>query len=208
MKINEITSKERDNLIEVPQIIDDLNNHDIHDIRLLCEKSLKNHTARKILEIGNHSNLFHLGDLNKGVYFSATNTGGIGYIAKYSSVMMDKSIVPSTKTTRQVLIKSFRGIETQSASTGVGKMIFWDYLFPQFGCMVSDSQQTNDGIAFWDYRIREAFEQNLIVRLADTNDKTYKDLSNYDELSELKSEIWGPSRWFQRIVIMILRGDE
>jgi hypothetical protein len=105
-----------------------------------------------------------------------------------------------------VLIKSYRGIGG-AATTGVGKMIFWDHLFPKYHCIVSDNQQTTDGIAFWNYRIQEAFERDLVVRLVDTNDRTYKDVNNFDELSRLRDEIWGPSKWFQRIILMIMKKE-
>jgi hypothetical protein len=171
-----------------------------------CEKSLKNGLASEVSNLGGDAKLYQIGDSNTGVYFSAVGGTTIGYFAKYSNVLMDQTVAPSTQTMRQVLIKSYRGIGG-AATTGVGKMIFWDHLFPKYHCIVSDNQQTTDGIAFWNYRIQESFERNLVVRLVDTNDRTYKDVNNFDELSRLQGEIWGPSKWFQRIILMIMKKE-
>jgi hypothetical protein len=206
MSVDELSNlnKKLSVISEMPQIIGDLNHYDVVDVQRECERSLKNRSAKEIMGLGGNAKLYHIGDLKSGVYFSAVNEITIGYFAKYSNVLMDKTLSPSTQTIRQVLIKSYRDVGG-SATTGIGKMIFWDYLFPQYNCIVSDSQQTTDGVAFWNYRIQEAFGKNLVVRLANTNDKTYKDVTNYSELSDLNNDIWGPSKWFQRVIIMIMK---
>jgi hypothetical protein len=49
------------------------------------------------------------------------------------------------------------------ATRGVAARMFWEYLFPIHGVMLTDALQTADGRAFWLNRIGEALERNLSV---------------------------------------------
>ena len=74
---------------------------------------------------------------------------------------------------------------------------------PEFGCMVSDSQQTDSGRGFWEYRIDEAFEKGFVVRMLDTNSNTSVVLKSREDLWELSDQIWDMRSWFTRIILSI-----
>jgi len=102
---------------------------------------------------------------------------------------------------RQILIHRFANASVYAV--GIGATIFWDYLFPEYSCLVSDIQQTQDGKKFWEYRIKEAFEKNKTVRMINSENKEYQDINTLEDLASLNSQIWGKTKWFQRIIIVI-----
>lgn len=190
-----------DYITEMPQIISPLDTHDTEEIRRACVKSLNNNSSTIVEKLSENATLYHVGSDSKGVYFSAINSD-IGYFAKYKVVQMHPSLISNEHGVRQVLINSYPNMGP--AKTGVGKKIFWNHLFPKFHVLMSDSQQTENGLSFWEYRIAESFEKNLSVRMIDTNDRTTVDLTSSDQLHLLSSKIWGTQNWFQRIILVIM----
>ena len=87
----------------------------------------------------------------------------------------------------------------------VSVLIFWDILFKEYECLISDNQQTDNGKQFWEYRVVEAFNKGLIVRLINTNDNTFIDIKDQHQLENLNKNIWGTSKWFQRIILVIFK---
>jgi hypothetical protein len=167
-----------------------------------CIKSLNNDRARVIKKLGSNSTLYQYEkDINNGLFFLATDKT-IDYLVRYKTVELSVDVLPHRFASRQVLIKRFPTSSIHSAQLGAD--VFWNYLFPRTKCLVSDTQQTVDGKSFWEYRIKEAFEKGLNVRLINTNDNTFEDVTNAEELHQLSSTIWGPSKWFQRIVLAIM----
>ena len=69
--------------------------------------------------------------------------------------------------------------------------------------MVSDSQQTEKGLDFWVHVVADAFEKGLTVRVIDSNDKTFIDVTTAQEFDKLRNTIWGTKPWFQRKLIAI-----
>jgi CTP:phosphocholine cytidylyltransferase-like protein len=188
-------------LNEMPQIIHSLGKYDTENTRQRCLMSLKNGSASFVESLSSSASLYKIGNDNAGIYFSILNNS-VGYFADYKKVQMSDLLVPSEHGIRQVLINSYSNMGP--AKIGVGKLIFWNHLFPKFHCLMSDSQQTETGRAFWEYRIVEAFERNLTVRMVDTNDKTFVELSSIDDLHSLSSKVWGTQNWFQRIILIII----
>ena len=202
MKKSDLMNKTKNNsLNEMPQIISPLNKYDTENTRLQCLKSFKNGSASFVEQLSRYASLYKIGNDNRGIYFSIMDNN-VGYFADYKKTQMSEDLVPLGYGIRQVLINSYP--DMGPSKIGVGKIIFWNHLFPKFHCLMSDSQQTENGRSFWEYRIVEAFEKNLIVRMVDTNNKTSVELLSVDDMHSLSSKIWGVQNWFQRIILIVM----
>lgn len=187
-------------IIEMPQIIPPLDGHDTESIRKFCLKNYRDKVAKSVELLSNTATLYHIGNNDSGIYFSELN-GDIGYYAKYSNVQMHTKLVKHEYGIRQVLINSYPNMGP--AKIGVGKHIFWNYLYPIYNTLISDSQQTENGRSFWEYRIVEALERNIPVCMVNTNDLTRVEISSIDDIPHLQQSIWGTQNWFQRVVLII-----
>lgn len=188
-------------LEEQPQLIPNLDNFNLDSIEKLCKSSMNNKTSDIVRKLDSTSAIYHLdGKNSSGIYFLGTQPNKIEYFVKYEPVKLIDSF-KKEKAIRQILISRRTGAGVLSA--GVAADIFWNILFPKFGCIVSDNQQTKNGISFWEYRIKEALEKQLTVSMIDTNDKKIISIKSLSELKDLTPNIWGTSKWFQRIVIVI-----
>lgn len=188
-------------LHEMPQIIGDLNYYDTRSTEEQCALSLRDDSAELVKIINENSGLYHIGNDYNGVYFTAFK-GNLAYFAKYQKVEQHEKLIPNKTGIRQVLIK--RVLDAGGGTTGVGQMIFWDYLFPKFKCLISDSQQTTNGRSFWEYRVSEALQKGLTVRMINTASHEFVDIHSQRELEDLSNEIWGTSKWFTRICLVIM----
>lgn len=75
----------------------------------------------------------------------------------------------------------------------IPQKIFWEQLFPKFGTILTDSEQTWQGRRFWEYRIAEALEKKLNVYYFDFAKNQLEKLNDFDELRifQQKYNIWG-----------------
>lgn len=196
MKVVELIS-------EMPQTIPDLNHS---DVKMDLEFCLQNINHATLLEQkAEYVGLYHLQKNGLEYYFIFNENNSLNekveYFVKVSNVQLDKSVIPSYPVKQSLVYKNKQSVFT----AGVAKKIFWNYLFTKNNCIVSDSQQTDDGKAFWSYIVNDAFEKGLKVRIINSNDNTYTDLGSINDLASLDSKIWGKAKWFQRMVIAIYK---
>jgi len=189
-------------LIEHPQQIPNLDGGEVDVVVKACRSALNDKTATLVKKFDDTTGLYAVQTKsNAGLYFLCTLPSTIEYVVKYEPVRMHSALLPQQSGIRQVLIKRLEGASPYAA--GIGADIFWNFLLPKCGCLLSDSQQTSNGRTFWEYRIKEALETNRTVRMIDTNAVSFVDIATIAQLKSLSPQIWGPSRWFQRIILAI-----
>jgi hypothetical protein len=86
---------------------------------------------------------------------------------------------------------------TVGVTEGLAKKLFFDYLFPQADCIVTDKQQTQYGRAFCESRIYEAFGKGLPIYLLDQNAKTQTLLETSYDFDDLSDTWWGDDPRYQ-----------
>jgi len=127
-----------------------------------------------------------------------SNTRGIEYFVRHRKVDLG-NLLP-IKPGRQVLVKRTKA---SVLTAGIAAKVFWNYLFPEYHCLVTDSQQTEKGREFWSYMIKEAFERGKTVRIINTNDRTFVEPKDVHEFDNMSLQIWGSVAWFQRMAVAI-----
>lgn len=93
----------------------------------------------------------------------------------------------------------------QFGYTGIAAKIFYEYLFKETGCVITDYQQTDDGQKFWMDRIIVAFRRGFNVYFIDVLDpnRVIKQIKNDTELDNIVDIAWGDGQRYQEKRIII-----
>ena len=187
-------------LFETPQLIE-LDPLEIKNGIKICLANVN--TAKVIEKFDNHVALYQLMVSGLGYYFIYDDSQHIQdrveYFVRYRELEFDKTLLP-TKTIRQVMLWRHT---TSFWSAGAAQKIFWDILFQKYKCLASDSQQSADGKKFWSTAVGIALGKGLVVRIINTNDKTFIDVKTKSEFAEKIPTTWGTGSWFQRMIVTI-----
>lgn len=129
--------------------------------------------------------LYTTGDNNNGYYYLMVDDE-IVYFVRYRKIKANGNSFG-----RQVLVA--RRKDSLEASK-VAAHVFFSYLLPRFGALMSDTQQTRHGKAFWTFVLSEAFMKNLHVYCLDrrSTPNTLQLISDRRVLQkDYASIIWG-----------------
>ena len=141
--------------------------------------------------------------LNTVTYFFAESPAHeVVYFVRIRKV--ENSLLPRPAN-RQVLVWRKKTGEVMSFLNGIAKWVFWNFVFGQHQCAVSDTVQTEEGARFWTYIVQDALEKHNRVRVINTNDNTFKDYSSYSQFVKDDGKIWGTAEWFTRMVIAVYK---
>lgn len=152
-------------------------------------------------EFGLGVNLYHL-DLGYYKYYIDYDTkkDEIYYFVRYC-ILSFKNVRPM-QGVRQCLVWRNKAIR-HFTTAGLAKTIFWDRLFKDHQCCISDSQQSQDGEGFWDLAVKEALEKGLTVKVHNTANWTFEVIENSIQYQQKKDEVYGSKSFYQRYIISI-----
>ncbi len=195
-------------LTETPQTIPPM---DAEYVVVGIDDCLKNMGSAVIVEkFDKHAALYELQLKGVGYYFVMnSNQSGrdrIEYFVRFKGVKFDKTLVPGGQAVRQVLLWRNKTSASSVYSVGIARKVFWELLFPRYRCLASDNQQTDDGKKFWSSAVGSALDDGLTVRIVNTNDRTFDDVTSKEDFIEKAATTWGTARWFQRMIIVIFEG--
>jgi hypothetical protein len=191
MRINEIGG-----LLESPQSINasefGFNQSKVNQGQ--AEKLLADKRCKPVGQI-NGNTLYKIG--NKYALID-TNNKQIDYYVQYENKWVT---LLKTNAIQQVMVWARKGQQGR----GIAQDIFFNYLLPETGCMITDSFQTPDGERFWGNMVANALQTNLNVYYIDIMpfNLTIKKINNMDEFESLRSEIWGDQQRKQEKRVII-----
>lgn len=153
------------------------------ELKNIVSRKKPTHIKKYPDELG--GDLFTTGDNSNGYYYLQVD-GEIVYFVRYRLVKAN-----GNKFGRQVLVaRKASSIEANK----VAIHIFYEYLLPRFGALITDTQQTRHGKQFWMYALGEAFEKKMYVYCLDRRG-TPNTLDLIADRHVLKSDysdiIWG-----------------
>ena len=168
----------------------------------IAECKAKSREAKVVEPLSSHVSLLDLDTPAGGYYFLFdTVKSEVLYLVRYKLVELhEKLALPSGKAYRQVLVWRNSG---DALTTKIAEKVFWQYLYPKYRCLVSDSQQSEKGKEFWQYQVSNALEKKMTVKVVNTNDWVSTTITSMVQLSEISSKVWGKPEWFRRMVIVI-----
>ena len=140
--------------------------------------------------------LLTVGDDTNGYYYLKVDDD-IVYFVRYRRVKANGNAFG-----RQILVARKR---SNILSTGVALHVFYSYLLPRFGALMSDTQQTQHGKAFWDYAIAAAFKRSILVYFLDRRSTPNKVvlLSTPKDVDLNSKEIWGTGQGHLRTHVVL-----
>ena len=186
-----IRAKER--LEAVPKLIS-LDDSEVQSAIKECKQLLPQ--SEVVEEIGRNT-LRHVTSPAGGLYFLYSESKqSILYFVRYRKI----DLAGFPQAARQVLV--WRN-SADTANVGIAKHVFWKYLFKRFHVLVSDSQQSDKGKAFWQYQVHYALQNGHTVELVNSNDRTSVKLTSLTDLEDLEEKVWDPRDWFKRILLVI-----
>jgi hypothetical protein len=107
--------------------------------------------------------LYTTGDDGIGYYYLVSKrTGRVVYFVRYRLVKAN-----DMRFGRQVLVWRTKDTHGTLSASGLAKKVFNNYLLPRFGRLITDTQQTLNGKAFWEFMINEAFDNGKFVYVLD-----------------------------------------
>ena len=191
-------------LTESPQKIGPLDPKNIQDAITACKKGFDRAKKLDVIDTDANVALYELEEGRNGYFFIwEPSTNSVIYVMRYSTVCFDKKL-GIAESARQILIwRSSNSVFVY----GIWRKIFWDYLMPKYGVIVSDSEQTDDGARIWMGVAAKAFETGYTVRLMDTNDSTFIDMHTKAEFDMSKESAWGSSSFFRRKIFAVFKSE-
>lgn len=174
-------------LFETPKMISPTS-FNMYDVRV-------NHRfARRLLSKNNKRIIFSLDDDIHLYEFSSAyalidiKKLEVLYYVKYK--FLKKSFLPKPAAQQISVWRNRRKLKTSN----IASKIFFDFLLPKTGIVVTDAEQTEDGQAFWFNRIGDAFNKGLYVYFIDIMaPRKIKRIFDEDELYDIVKDanIWG-----------------
>ena len=128
--------------------------------------------------------LYHTGDISNGYYYLMEGDEVV-YFVRYRKITGG-----GNRFGRQVLVANRKG---SLASVGVAMHVFYTHLLPKFKALITDTQQTLNGRAFWGYALDKAYETGKHVYFYDrrSTPNTLTLLETENDLAKVYTKIWG-----------------
>jgi len=143
--------------------------------------------------------LLKSGDDHNGYYMLVVD-GVVEYFANYKSKSYQSLL--KGRMIRQVLVqRNHFSID----SANIPKKVFFDYLLPTFGTIVTDEEQTADGKKFWLHATSEALDnpdKYTVYVLNKTKGQTIE-IVDHEHFKSLTDSIWGDTENFKNIWVAI-----
>jgi hypothetical protein len=182
--------------VHATRIIPDLDSSRFEEI---SQDLLKSKNSKMVHEFFD-SKLYSTGDDSNGYYFLVSNRSGrVVYFVRYRLVQSN-----GMKFGRQVLVWRTKNTQGTISVSGLAKKVFNSYLLPRFGRLITDTQQTENGRAFWEFMLNEAFDNNTPVYVLDKRsspNRLYR--STRESFVKDYDIVYGDSQPFERTHFVI-----
>lgn len=88
-------------------------------------------------------------------------------------------------------------------ATGVAKHVFFKYLLPMFGTIISDTDQTMEGRRFWSDRIVDALRNKFYVYAYFVSANKLVSLKYESDYAKIVNRVYGDAKKYQLIRLVI-----
>ena len=157
------------------------------NIRLFLDRLYKKLKGPSAKYIGKYrgGRVYAFGDLQVGYVVLVDEDGDIVYFVRHKRVSHN-----ALRLGRQVLLWRHSG---SLISYGFAQHIFFDYLLPEYGALISDKEQTRDGKRFWSNAIAHALDLKKKVYFLDRryNSNTLHPIESSRDVKRYENDIWG-----------------
>lgn len=151
-----------------------------------------NRLANKISQV--HFELALVNDISKEV-------------AYYNRVVIQLDVVLNCRPVTQILVWRIKTPQHRAALRDLAGKVFFDYLLERYNVIVSDMNQTNDGMSFWQGCMYDALMYNLYVYAYDMITCELRKILTQDDVSRQEMWLWGDPEHHQNRLAIISKSE-
>jgi hypothetical protein len=124
-------------------------------------------------------------------------------VAYYNRVMIQPDTFLNCRPVTQVLVWRTQKPKHRKELHDLAGTIFLSYLLEKYDVIVSDMNQTHDGMSFWQARMYDALQYGLKVYAYDMVTCELKEIKNDDDVGRYEQWLWGdPDHYQNRLAII------
>ncbi|QTL40605.1 hypothetical protein HGO23_04240 [Xenorhabdus budapestensis] len=128
-------------------------------------------------------------------------------VAYYNRVVIQPDVVLNCRPVTQILVWRIRTPQHRAVLRDLAGRVFFDYLLERYNVIVSDMNQTNDGMAFWQDRMYDALMYNLHVYAYDMITCELRKVETQDDVSRQEMWLWGDPEHHQNRLAIISKNE-
>jgi len=181
-----------------------------HDFKTLMQTRLNRELYHQLMDNFPNSILAKLGlsilegfDLIRVDGREADNIFEIALVSKieekviyYNKVIILNDVHLNSRPATQILLWRTVDPKYKGLTAGLAEKIFFDYIIENYDIIISDNNQTEQGMFFWQTRLLQAIDKGLFTYLYDFIKGNLLKL-NRQILEEKTEEIWGEDETYQ-----------
>lgn len=124
-------------------------------------------------------------------------------VVYYNRVVTHNDRELNCRPVSQVLVWRTIRAQHKVILAGLPGKIFFEYLIESYDVVVSDVNQTHDGMSFWQFRMSEALQFNLNVYAYDVMSGELLTIGTEDDIGKYQMWLWGnPDTYQHRLAII------
>lgn len=124
-------------------------------------------------------------------------------VVYYNRVVTVQDQALNCRPVSQVLVWRTRKPKHNAVLAGIPGKLFYGYLIERYDVVVSDVNQTNEGMSFWLARMYEALEFGFRVYAYDVMSGELNNIRKDDDLGKYQSWLWGDADSYQHRLAII-----
>ncbi|MBS9434161.1 hypothetical protein [Photorhabdus hainanensis] len=128
-------------------------------------------------------------------------------VAYYNRVVIQPDVVLNCRPVTQILVWRIRTPQHRAVLHDLSDKVFFDYLLEHYNVIVSDMNQTHDGISFWQARMYDALAYNMHVYAYDMTTCELRKILTQNDVSRQESWLWGDSEHRQNRLAIISKSE-
>ncbi|OTA19759.1 phage protein [Xenorhabdus beddingii] len=124
-------------------------------------------------------------------------------VVYYNRVVIQPDVVLNCRPVTQILVWRIRTVQHRAVLRDLAGKVFFDYLIERYNVIVSDMNQTTDGMAFWQDRMYDALAYNMYVYAYDMVSCELRKILTQDDVSRQEVWLWGDPEHHQNRLAII-----
>ncbi|MCC8364762.1 hypothetical protein J8V57_00450 [Xenorhabdus sp. PB61.4] len=128
-------------------------------------------------------------------------------VVYYNRVVIQPDVVLNCRPVTQILVWRIRTPQHRAVLRDLAGKVFFDYLVEQYNIIVSDMNQTTDGMAFWQDRMYDALVYQMYVYAYDMITCELHRIQSQTDVSRQEMWLWGDPEHHQNRLAIISKNE-
>ncbi|MDE9434370.1 hypothetical protein KKI95_00005 [Xenorhabdus bovienii] len=148
------------------------------------------------------------GDLMSQSHFELALVNDVSKeVVYYNRVIIQPDVVLNCRPVTQILVWRTLRREHRAVLHELAGLVFFGYLLERYNVIVSDMNQTHDGLSFWQSRMYDALAYNMYVYAYDMVTCELRRILTEDDVGRQESWLWGNLEHYQNRLAIISKSE-